>query len=157
MRLLAASAGVLLISSVYGLKVLDIQGPVTAIKPYLFSYVAPTKEFELTSHPRAFGVPMTSKASVGMVVSKTVPDYLSLTMLVIGNDEVSKRWLATQQPFLKTFQGLGLVANVETEAQLSALQKRAGIPLVAANVDALMALIHQTHYPLVIEKGRVWQ
>ncbi|MGQ3890140.1 PFL_4695 family integrating conjugative element protein [Legionella sp. CNM-1927-20] len=157
MRVLAVASGALLIGSAYGLKVLEIQGPVKDIKPYLAPNLEQTEVGHSSNYPHAFGAPMTSKASPGTITTKTLPHCISISMLVIGNDTLSKQWLGTHQDFLKQFHGLGLVANVDTQAELAALELLAGIPLMAANVDALMALIHQAHYPLVIEKGRVWQ
>ncbi|STX81563.1 integrating conjugative element protein, PFL_4695 family [Legionella busanensis] len=157
MRVLAVVSGSLLIGSAYGLNVLEIQGPVKDIKPYLAPTLEQTEVGNASNQPSAFGAPMISKASPGAITAKTLPHCISISMLVIGNDTLSKQWLSTHQDFLKQFHGLGLVANVDTQAELVALELLAGIPLMAANVDVLMGLIHQAHYPLVIERGRVWQ
>lgn len=158
MRILAVISGVLLLGSVHGLDVLEIQQPVTDIKPYVpqRSVLAPYPEY-VESQSSVFGAPMKSNSSPGVITARTVPDYLSINMLVIGDDALSKHWLAAHQDYLKHFQGLGLIANVSDSDTLAEIEALAGIPLMAANVDALMELIQQRHYPLVIDKGLVWQ
>ena len=100
---------------------------------------------------------MQSKASPGVVVKGRAPDYLSINMLVIGDDPQSRQWLKTHHKFLKQFQGIAIVACVKSPDALAELEAISGLHLMAVNVDALMEIIHQSHYPLVIEKGAIWQ
>ncbi|WP_028389156.1 PFL_4695 family integrating conjugative element protein [Legionella fairfieldensis] len=157
MRLSAWLCFTLFVSGAYGWKVLAMHDSAIPFTPQSLHWVQGEDHESPAAAVQAYGLPMQSKVSPGYVEEMRLPYPLSLNLLVVGNDAYSRQWLLAHREALQNFHGLGLVAKVETVDQLATLEMLAGMPLMAANVDSLMAFIHQEHYPLVIEKGRVWQ
>lgn len=104
------------------------------------------------------GIPAKSKASVGKVSAKTIDNRLFDTAIfIIGADQLSQLWLQQHQKQLQSLQAIGFITNVDNFEIIIKLQEHSQLPLLPVNVDPLMTLIHEQHYPLVIAKGELWQ
>lgn len=103
-------------------------------------------------------LPAISKASPGKVTRRTLQLLnFPYSIFVIGSDDFSYQWLKQHAKALEKQQALGFVANIEKSADLEALQALIKAPLLPANVDDLLALFHEKHYPLMFHKGEIWQ
>jgi len=65
--------------------------------------------------------------------------------------------LQQHQNQLQAMQAIGYVTNVDDLNTIIKLQQQSELALLPVNVDSLMKLINERHYPLVIDKGEVWQ
>lgn len=103
-------------------------------------------------------LPVTSNASVGKVSRHHVKfSGFSNAIFIIGDDPVSKKWLSNHAKELQQLHALGFITNINHPEVLNELQTQSGLPLLPANVDDLMLLIGTEHYPLMLDKGVVWQ
>jgi integrating conjugative element protein (TIGR03765 family) len=103
-------------------------------------------------------LPVTSNACVGQVSRHHVNfSGFSNAIFIIGDDPVSKKWLSDHARELRQLHALGFITNINHPEVLNELQTQSGLPLLPANVDDLMSLIGTDHYPLVLNKGVVWQ
>ncbi|OJY45326.1 MAG: integrating conjugative element protein [Legionella sp. 40-6] len=103
-------------------------------------------------------LPVSSKATVGEVVSRKVMLVnFSYPVFVIGDDAISRQWLQEHAKKLEEAQALGFVANISNTEQLQSLQRLTKTPLLPANVDDLMSLFQESHYPLAFYEGDLWQ
>lgn len=104
------------------------------------------------------GIPAISQASTGKVAAKTIDNpLLDTTIFIIGADKASQEWLQQHQKQLKDMQAIGFITNVNHFEVIAQLQEQTQLPLLPVNVDPLMKLINEQHYPLVISGGKVWQ
>jgi integrating conjugative element protein (TIGR03765 family) len=104
------------------------------------------------------GIPAKSQASTGKVAAKTINNpLLDTNIFIIGADKASEQWLQQHQKQLKEMQAIGFITNVDNFELIVQLQEQSQLPLLPVNVDPLMNLINEQHYPLVISGGKVWQ
>ncbi|HAT1762269.1 TPA: integrating conjugative element protein [Legionella pneumophila] len=104
------------------------------------------------------GIPAFSQASTGKVAAKTIDNLLlDTTIFIIGADKTSQQWLQLHQKQLKDMQAIGFITNVDHFEVIAQLQEQSQLPLLPVNVDPLMKLINEQHYPLIISGGKVWQ
>jgi|CXWL01.1.fsa_nt_gi integrating conjugative element protein (TIGR03765 family) len=84
--------------------------------------------------------------------------FLERPIFVIGADPLSQDWLQRYRQRLLTLKAIGLVVNVQTEAQFSLL-KQLGAPLelVALSGASLASQFGFRHYPALISKSRIEQ
>lgn len=103
-------------------------------------------------------LPAISKASPGKVLKRKVEQVsFSNSIFIIGNDDLSYEWLKKHAKEIEETQALGFVTNIKEGANLDALQQLVNAPLMPANVDDLLALFNESHYPLIFHKGEIWQ
>ncbi|MCC5791780.1 MAG: integrating conjugative element protein [Legionellaceae bacterium] len=104
------------------------------------------------------GVPAKSKATAGRVSAKKIDSHLFDTAIfIIGADKASQQWLQQHQKQLQNLQAIGFITNVDHFEIIAQLQEQSQLPLLPVNIDPLMALINEQHYPLIISGGNVWQ
>ena len=103
-------------------------------------------------------LPAKSKATAGKV-SRHQAGFsgFSYSLLIVGNDEQSKQWLSAHAEELKKIQAIGFVTNINTHEDYEALQALAEVPLLPANVDDLLLVLNESHYPLIARGGEIWQ
>jgi len=103
-------------------------------------------------------LPAKSNATTGTVTRHKINSVgFSYSLFIIGDDPVSHQWLAEHLKLLKKIQAIGFVTNIESNEAYEALQKKAGVPLLPANVDDLLTVLNASHYPLISHQGEVWQ
>ena len=104
------------------------------------------------------GVPVKSKVTFGKVDPKKVdPSIVQDTVFIIGADRLSKKWLAQYQKQLQHMKAIGFITNVDNFKTIIQLQEQSQLPLLPVNVDPLLQLFGIRHYPLVINRGEIWQ
>ncbi len=103
-------------------------------------------------------LPAVSKASPGKVPRRK-PELVSFSysIFIIGDDEISYEWLKKHAKEIEEIQALGFVTNISESAKLDALQALVKAPLLPVNVDDLLALFNESHYPLIFHEGEIWQ
>lgn len=90
---------------------------------------------------------------------KVEPRTLSLPgmrpMFLIGDDDLSRRWLVLRRDVLGQLNAVGLVVNVANEGALIDLKKYAdGLELLPVSGSDLAQRLGLTHYPVLLtEKG----
>lgn len=104
------------------------------------------------------GIPTKSQASTGKVAAKKIDNpLLDTNIFIIGVDKASQQWLQEHKKQLHDMQAIGFITNVDNFEIVAQLQEQSQLPLLPVNVDPLMKLINEHHYPLVISGGNVWQ
>jgi len=115
----------------------------------------PSMALDLSS---PIGIPAKSKASTGKVSAKKFDNpLLDTNIFIIGADKSSQQWLQQHQKKLQDLQAIGFITNVDNFEIIAQLQEQSQLPLLPVNVDPLMTLINEQHYPLIIAGGEVWQ
>lgn len=118
----------------------------------------PTEESLQLENKSDVRLPASSKATVGQVKKKKLHLVnFSYSIFIIGDDAFSHQWLKEHAHELEEKQALGFVTNIKDSAQLEALQELVKAPLLPANVDDLLAIFNESHYPLIFHEGELWQ
>ena len=97
----------------------------------------------------------TPELTPGKVESRTLSLSGMRPMFLIGDDDLSRRWLSLRRDTLVQLNAVGLVVNVASEAALNDLKKHAdGLELVPVSGSDLAKRLGLTHYPVLLtEKG----
>ena len=103
-------------------------------------------------------LPVSSFATAGKVEKRKITLVnFSYPVFIMGDDAASRQWLQEHAKKLEEAHALGFVANISNSEQLQALQQLTQAPLLPANVDDLMRLFQENHYPLAFIAGELWQ
>ncbi|WP_353980887.1 integrating conjugative element protein [Salinicola endophyticus] len=79
-------------------------------------------------------------------------------IFLVGDDDLSRRWLAQRGDVLRKAHAVGLVVQVETEAGLQALRQAAeGLELRPVSGDGLAQRLGLHHYPVLISERGIEQ
>lgn len=145
-------AGVLMITSCYAWEIVNTEHYIKEAQSQL------TEESLKLQETLDARLPVSSKASVGKVARRTLKlTHFTHSVFIIGDDAVSRQWLKDHSKKLEDANALGFVANITESEQLQALQQLTKAPLLPANVDDLMTLFQEDHYPLAFIVGDLWQ
>lgn len=144
--------GLLMITSSYAWKVIN-----TA--QYIKEAQAQLTEESLKLHKKLDArLPVSSKAGTGKIKQRQITQVnFSDPVFVIGDDPISRQWLQEHAKKLEAIHALGFVANISNSEHLQSLQQLTKAPLLPANVDDLMSLFQESHYPLAFYEGELWQ
>lgn len=72
-------------------------------------------------------------------------------LCLIGDDSLSRRWLEARLATLRAIHAVGLIVEISSYADLSALRRLApGVPLVPASGDDIARRLDLHHYPVLI-------
>ena len=103
-------------------------------------------------------LPVFSKATAGKVERRRLAlTNFTTSVFIIGDDPVSRQWIKEHSEELEAANALGFVANITESEQLQTLQQLTKAPLLPANVDDLMAIFQESHYPLAFIARELWQ
>ena len=152
MRKTAIIFGLLMITSCYAWQIINME-------QYIKESEAQLTEDSLKLQEKLDArMPVSSKATVGKVERRklTLVNF-SNTVFIIGDDAVSRQWLQENIKKLEKAQALGFVANINNSEQLQLLQRLTKASLLPANVDDLMDIFQESHYPLAFYEGELWQ
>ncbi|MBC3211062.1 integrating conjugative element protein [Serratia fonticola] len=106
--------------------------------------------------PAVPGLPVsTPELSPGKVEVRTLNLPGMRPLFLIGDDDLSRRWLSLRRDTLVQLNAVGLVVNVASEAALNDLKKHAdGLELVPVSGVDLAKRLGLSHYPVLLtEKG----
>ncbi|VXD06589.1 Conjugal transfer protein [Enterobacterales bacterium 8AC] len=109
-----------------------------------------------TSVTSMMGLPVsTPELTPGKVEARALNLAGMRPLFLIGDDDLSRRWLAMRRDTLVQLNAVGLVVNVSSEAALSDLKKHAdGLELVPVSGSDLAKRLGLSHYPVLLtEKG----
>lgn len=152
MRSLGLIAGLLMIVSCYAVQIVTINNS------FKEQQTAITEESLKLKEALDARLPVQSKATVGQISRHHVAfAEFSNALFIIGDDQVSKRWLKEHTDVLRKLHALGFITNIKNPETLNTLQTTSGLPLLPANVDDLMEILGTSHYPLMLNEGVVWQ
>lgn len=118
--------------------------------------VASSSEPLSTSVTPVMGLPVsTPELTPGKVEDRTLNLAGMRPLFLIGDDDLSRRWLAMRRDALVQLNAVGLVVNVASEAALNDLKKHAdGLELLPVSGSDLAKRLGLSHYPLLLtEKG----
>ncbi|MBA2656844.1 MAG: integrating conjugative element protein [Tatlockia sp.] len=103
-------------------------------------------------------LPVFSQATAGKVENRKIEHVsFSEAIFIIGDDPISREWLKKHARELEEKHALGFVTNIRDSAHLQTLQALTKAPLLPANIDDLMTLFKESHYPLVFFGSELWQ
>jgi integrating conjugative element protein (TIGR03765 family) len=103
-------------------------------------------------------LPAISTVTQGKVTARQVEfAEFSYPLFIVGGDDFSYLWLKEHKRQLEKINAIGFVTNIKDENRLHSLQQLTKMPLIPANVDDLMTLLKESHYPLIFYKDRLWQ
>ena len=152
MRILSLLLGLMMIVSCYAYQIVALNHGMLELQQ---SFAEKDQQLNETLDAR---LPAQSKAQAGLVTRHTVSSSpLSNSMFIIGDDSLSKQWLIEHAEELRELHALGFVTNIANSDTLHELQTATELPLLPANVDDLMLLLKEKHYPLAFHQGVVWQ
>lgn len=137
------------------LTVVEDRGGVSAL-PYYQSLnpepVQPQRESPLPQPSQALGFPVHSqRLTPGQVQGRAINAPGLLPFFLIGDDELSRRWLASRRETLQRLGAVGLVVNVASAERLAAIRSWApGLAISPVAGDDLAARLGLTHYPVLL-------
>ncbi|CZH50186.1 integrating conjugative element protein [Legionella pneumophila serogroup 1] len=152
MRKSAMLFGLLMITSCYAWQAINMDQYIKE------SQVQLTEESLKLQEKLDARLPVSSKATAGKVERRklTLINF-SNPIFIIGDDANSRQWLQKNTRKLEQAQAIGFVANINSSEQLQELQQLIKTPLLPANVDDLMEIFQENHYPLAFSEGELWQ
>ncbi|CNK40756.1 integrating conjugative element protein%2C PFL_4695 family [Yersinia enterocolitica] len=97
----------------------------------------------------------TPELTPGKVDAKTLILPRMPAIFLIGDDELSRRWLRLRQDTLVQLNAVGLVVNVSSETAFNDLSEHAeGVTLLPVSGSDLAKRLGLSHYPVLLtEKG----
>ncbi|WP_095101707.1 integrating conjugative element protein [Pseudomonas sp. Irchel 3A5] len=118
-------------------------------KPLQLAFLPPVP---LKQYGEADMLPVKStRLSPGKVDTRVLNAPGLQPMFLIGDDELSRDWLAARIDVLRELNAVGLVVNVEKYESLQELRRLAnGLELAPASADQLAEILNLDHYPALI-------
>ncbi|ENJ5109445.1 integrating conjugative element protein [Salmonella enterica] len=93
----------------------------------------------------------TPEMSAGKVVSRELNLTGMTPVFLVGDDVLSREWLALRRDELKRRHATGLVVNVSDKAALAELQQLIpGVTLLPASASEIARRLQLSHYPVLI-------
>ncbi|EII6717570.1 integrating conjugative element protein [Salmonella enterica] len=93
----------------------------------------------------------TPEMSAGKVVSRELNLTGMTPVFLVGDDALSREWLALRRDELKRRHATGLVVNVSDKAALAELQQLIpGVTLLPASASEIARRLQLSHYPVLI-------
>lgn len=160
MRMLACLLLSGFITACYALKVLAIAEPNVDARPYL--QFNNEKDFKGTDgqlqSASNFPLPVSSNLSAGKVSPRTLASNpFTHALFIVGDDAFSRTWLEQNATRLQALDAIGFITNVTDMSVVRELSALAGLPLQPVDVDELAFILDIRHYPVVVERGAIWQ
>ncbi|EBA8598821.1 integrating conjugative element protein [Salmonella enterica] len=93
----------------------------------------------------------TPEMSAGKVVSRELNLTGMTPVFLVGDDALSREWLALRRDELKRRHAIGLVVNVSDKAALAELQQLIpGVTLLPASASEIARRLQLSYYPVLI-------
>lgn len=93
----------------------------------------------------------TPEMQAGKVVSRELNLTGMTPVFLVGDDVLSREWLALRRDELKRRHAIGLVVNVSDKAALAELQRLVpGVTLLPASASEIARRLQLSHYPVLI-------
>lgn len=152
MRKTSLIIGLLMVTSCYAYKITNTESYIKEAQDQL------TEESLKLEERLDARLPARSIATVGKVAKRKLELVnFSYSIFIIGDDALSRQWLKDHAQELEEKNALGFITNIDSQSNLQELQQLVKAPLLPANVDDLLALFKESHYPLMFHGGELWQ
>ncbi|STX50936.1 integrating conjugative element protein, PFL_4695 family [Legionella busanensis] len=103
-------------------------------------------------------LPVTSQAQVGHITKRKIDlSSFSQPLFILGGDPFSFNWLKEHATELEEKHAIGFITNIDNSSRLEEFQRLTKAPLLPANIDELLVIFHENHYPFIIYKDEIWQ
>lgn len=162
MYLLIAVVGMSQIVQAQPEVIADFGGRETGLKSprqHLLEAAAKTRLPSPDSPVQSAGVfPVQSALRVGIIENHHHDLPVTRPFFIVGADEQSRQWLATNKAHLKTINAIGFVTNVASQDVLEKLQHSVGdLELYALPVDSIADQFSLKSYPVLITQSEILQ
>jgi|GEM_PF-3129702 len=152
MKNLALISALFMITTCYAYEVINMDSYIKEAQEHL------TEESLALEAKMDARLPAISKATVGKITKHKIElNNFTYSIFIIGDDALSRQWLKEHTKELEEKNALGFITNIESSSSLQELQELTKAPLLPANVDDLLALFKESHYPLIFHEGEIWQ
>ncbi|WP_419420704.1 PFL_4695 family integrating conjugative element protein [Legionella sp. D16C41] len=103
-------------------------------------------------------LPINSQAQVGHIKRRKIDlTHLSQPLFILGGDPFSFNWLKEHAHELEEKHAIGFITNIDNSNRLEEFQRLIKAPLLPANVDELLIMFHESHYPFIAHEDEIWQ
>lgn len=140
------------------------QGPTRSITDYVEAMptlaVPPPRPARNLSVPAPAYPVRTPGMSPGPVEARKtqMPQLAAAPFFLVGNDPLSRDWLARFGGKLAKMGAVGFLVNAESEADLQAIRQLApGLPITPLDASALAKTLGLSHYPVLVSAGLIEQ
>ena len=87
-----------------------------------------------------------------------MPQLAASPFFLVGNDPLSRDWLARFGGKLAKMGAVGFLVNAESEADLQAIRQLApGVPITPLDATSLAKTLGVSHYPVLVSSGLIEQ
>lgn len=101
---------------------------------------------------------VTKSLSPGFVKSKNISEpQLSQPIFIVGDDNLSKKWLKKYSSQLNKLHALGIIVNTSGSRQTSEISKKYHVVLLPIKGTELSNRFHLKHYPVLISAHKIEQ
>jgi len=101
---------------------------------------------------------VSQRVTPGRVISRKIHAPGLTPFFIVGDDELSRRWLQARYPVLQSLGAFGLVVNVQTMDALQSLRQLVpGLMLSAVPGDDLAYRLKLEHYPALVTSTGIEQ
>ncbi|RJX68662.1 integrating conjugative element protein [Vibrio sinensis] len=109
------------------------------------------------SNPMSLMLPvLTAELTPGKVTTSSAPTHIGMPLFIVGDDELSHRWLNARKVYLKSIHAVGIVVNVKSEAGLARMNSY-GLTMYPVPGKDFARAFGLTHYPVLIENQKIKQ
>jgi len=140
------------------------QGPTRPISDYVEpmpALTAPTpRSARNLSVPAAAYPVRTPGMSPGPVDARKaqIPQLAAAPFFLVGNDPLSRDWLARYGGKLAKMGAVGFLVNAETDTDLQAIRQLvSGVPVTPLDATSLAKTLGLSHYPVLVSAGLIEQ
>lgn len=127
------------------------------IKPILLAALLCVGSGAHAQDPMSVMLPViTPELTPGKVLATKTPTYLCMPLFIVGDDELSHRWLKIRAPYLKSIHAVGMVVNVKTQAGLARM-KSYGLTIYPVHGRDFARAFGLSHYPVLIKYKEIKQ
>lgn len=144
--------------------VIHDQGPTRPIADYVEATpvlaVPPPRPARNLSVPAPAYPVRTPGMSPGPVEARKtqMPQLAGATFFLVGNDPLSRDWLARFGGRLAKMGAVGFLVQAESDADLKAIRQLApGLPITPLDASSLAKTLGLSHYPVLVSSGLVEQ
>lgn len=82
---------------------------------------------------------------------------LDRPIFIVGNDDLSKKWLKEYSHRLNQIHAVGFIVNTQGNRETKSIASKYHVALVPVNGDELSKRFNLKHYPVLISKNRIEQ
>ncbi|MCK4609181.1 MAG: integrating conjugative element protein [Gammaproteobacteria bacterium] len=136
-------------------KIIATVGPTTDIKPYMQVIQGSQSQRSKSLDPKKsyrFSYKTDSKElTPGIVKTRKINNpMLKEPIFIVGDDDLSMKWLDKYASKLKTIKAIGVIVNIKDSNDYHKITNKYGLPLLSVNGDGIAKSLGIRHYPVLI-------